>query len=113
MKTQTLIASIAALLLTGATLGTVNYNVPVVQAVATEINGIRVTDLQPVTVYPLAEDLRSAALLTEVGAVGLVTLPLPGNAASKSGAQPLSLISPPLAMPYYSYAKNLGRISKE
>jgi hypothetical protein len=111
MKKPNLFASIAAALLTAASLGAVNHNVQIRPVAATEINGSRVFNLAPVEVHPDADTLREAALLVNEGAVGLATIPTLGHAGG--GMQPFSLIGSQLAMPYYSFGNKFGRSSKE
>ncbi len=113
MKTPNLFASIAAILLTAASLGAVNHNVESRQAPATEINGSRVFNLAPIEVHPDADTLREAALLVNEGAVGLATIPTLGHAGTGGGMQQFSLIGSQLAMPYYSFGNKFGRSSKE
>jgi hypothetical protein len=98
MKTlnQKLIAAAAAVLMTSASLTTTALLSMAPQAAsaeqssATEINGIKITNLAPISVRPSAKELRSASLLTDM---------------SSLGSQ--------LAMPYYSFGNKFGRISKE
>ncbi len=111
MKKPNLFASIAAALLTAASLGAVNHNVQIRPVAATEINGSRVFNLAPVEVHPDADTLREAALLVNEGAVGLATIPTLGHAGG--GMQQFSLIGSQLAMPYYSFGNKFGRSSKE
>ena len=113
MKTPNLFASVAAVLLTAASLGAVNHNVQIRPAPATEINGSRVFNLAPIEVHPDADTLREAALLVNDGAVGLATIPALGRTATGGSMQPLSLIGSQLAMPYYSFGNKFGRSSKE
>lgn len=114
MKTHTLIASVAAVLFTTASLSVVNYNVSSHQAPATEINGRQVIDLAPVNVRPSAEEQRAAALLSEFSAAtGMATIPALSRMGGASGAEQFSLIGSQLAMPYYSFGNKFGRISKE
>jgi hypothetical protein len=107
MKANTLLALTAAALFTTAGLAAINSNVKVTPV--SEINGVKVIDLAPVTVRPTASDMRTAALLADAGMASLTVSPLlsPESPASTSvlGAQ--------LAMPYYSFGTKLGRISKE
>jgi hypothetical protein len=110
---QHLIAAAAAILLTTASLGAVFNNVSAPQAAAMEIDGIKVTNLAPVTVYPTADNLRSAGLLTDVGVVAFAALPGLGGVAEAGDATPLNLLGSQLAMPYYSFGNKFGRISKE
>ena len=113
MKTPNLFASVAAVLLTAATLSVVNYNLQTQPAPATEINGSRVFNLAPVEVHPDADTLREAALLVNEGAVGLATIPTLGRTATGGSVQQFSLIGSQLAMPYYSFGNKFGRSSKE
>jgi hypothetical protein len=112
MKTQKLIASVAAILFTTASLGALHYNVSSQQGPATVINGSKVIDLAPINVHPSADDLRAAAL-TDVGVAGIATIPVLSRLNGASGAEQLSLIGSQLAMPYYSFSNKFGRISKE
>jgi hypothetical protein len=110
MKTQNLIASVAAVLLTFASLSAVNYNVDTHTAPATHS---RITNLAPVTVRPSAAELRSAALMSDMGAIGVATVPAISQLETSSSAQPFSLLGSQLAMPYYSFGNKFGSISKE
>ncbi len=120
MKTlnQKLIAAAAAVLMTSASLTTTALLSMAPQAAsaeqttATEIDGIKVTNLPPVSVRPSAKDLRSASLLSELDSASLVTLPSLGRFGQNSETAQLSLGSQ-LAMPYYSFGNKFGRISKE
>ncbi|WP_449428719.1 hypothetical protein [Rhodanobacter umsongensis] len=111
MKAQKLIASVAAVLFTTATLGVLNYNVASQQAASTEINGIKVINLAPVNVHPSAEEQRAAALLADIGAAGLAVIPSIGRLGGN--AEQFSLVRSQLAMPYYSFGNKFGRASKE
>ncbi len=114
MKTPNLFASVAAVLLTAASLSAVNHNVQSRSAPAAEINGSRVFNLAPVEVRPDADTLREAALLANEGAVGLATIPALGHAGTGGGGvQQFSLIGSQLAMPYYSFGNKFGRSSKD
>lgn len=121
MKTlnQKLIAAAAAVLLTSASVATtaILSMAPQVasaqQTNATEIDGIKVTNLAPVSVRPSARDLRSASLLTDIGTASLATLPSLGRVGEDAGTTQLSLLGSQLAMPYYSFGNKFGRISKE
>jgi hypothetical protein len=118
MKTlnQKLIAAAAAVLMTSASLTTTALLSMAPQAAsaeqssATEINGIKITNLAPISVRPSAKELRSASLLTDMSTAALVTLPALGQ--GNETAQ-LSLLGSQLAMPYYSFGNKFGRISKE
>jgi hypothetical protein len=113
MKTYNLIATAAAVLLTAASLGAVNFNVESRQASPQEINGSTVIDLAPVLVHPDAQSLRAALLLADSSAAGLATVPFLDHLGMADGATQFSLIGSQLAMPYYSFGKKFGRISKE
>lgn len=107
MKTQNLnlVALAAAALFTVSGLVAFNTNVSV--RPVSEINGVKVVDLAPVTVNPSSEDLRAAALLGNASAA----IAVPGLIRSaESGA---SLLGAQLAMPYYSFGTKFGRITKE
>ncbi len=113
---EKLFAAIVAVLMTSASLGAVScmsYGVNAPQAAAMEIHGIKVTNLAPVTVYPTADNLRSASLLSDVGAVAFVALPTLGRIGEAGGNTQLNLLGSQLAMPYYSFGNKFGRISKE
>jgi hypothetical protein len=103
MKSQNLIASVAAALFTFATLGAVNYNVDVRPASAAATQRV-VTDLPMIVVHPTAAERREAALSDSSDIIG---------AAGHGGGPHLSLVSSQLAMPYYSFANQFGGISKE
>ena len=118
MKTlnQKLIAAAAAVLMTSASLTTTALlsMAPQVasaeQTSTTEIDGIKVTNLAPVSVRPSAKELRSASMLTGMGTAVLITMPVLGQ---NNETTPLSLVGSQLAMPYYSFGNKFGRISKE
>jgi acyl-[acyl carrier protein]--UDP-N-acetylglucosamine O-acyltransferase len=113
MKANNLIASVAAVLFTTATLGALNYNVDSHQASNTEINGSKVINLAPVNVYPSAAERRAAALLADVSMAGIVTIPSISHLGGTNGTEQFTLIGSQLAMPYYSFGNKFGRISKE
>jgi hypothetical protein len=103
MKSQNLIASVAAALFTFATLGAVNYNVDIRPAPAAATQRI-ITDLPMIVVHPTAAERREAALSGS---------DIMGASAVRGGGPHLSLVSSQLAMPYYSFANQFGGISKE
>jgi hypothetical protein len=103
MKSQNLIASVAAALFTFASLGAVNYNVDV-RPVSTAATQRVVTDLPMIVVHPTAAERREAALSDRSDIIGT---------AGHGGGPHLSLVSSQLAMPYYSFANQFGGISKE
>lgn len=108
MKANNLLALTAAALFTTVGLAAINSNVHSLPV--SEINGVKVIDLAPIDVRPTAEDMRAAALYIDAGvAAALTAAPMlrPEAVASRGvlGAQ--------LAMPYYSFGNQFGRISKE
>ncbi|MHB1056629.1 MAG: hypothetical protein ACYC0F_01950 [Rhodanobacter sp.] len=113
MKAQNLIASVAAVLFTFASLSAVNYNVDSQPAPASKTSAIRVTDLAPVQVRPSAAEMRTAALLTDIGTAGIATIPVTGQLGETGNTGQFSLLGSQLAMPYYSFGNKFGRISKE
>lgn len=112
MKTHNLIAGAAAILLTAATLSIVNYNVAAVATTA-PAQTIEVVDLAPVHVYATPEDRRAAALMTDLGTASFASVPAASLVDADSSAAQFSLIGSQLAMPYYSFSKKFGRITKE
>ena len=110
MKAQNLIASVAAVLFTFASLSAVDYNVVSQPAPASKTSATRVIDLAPVQVRPSAAEMRSAALLNDMG---IATIPAIGHLDGASNAEHFSLLGSQLAMPYYSFGNKFGRISKE
>lgn len=132
MKAQNLLASVAAVLFTTATLGVLNYQSPNPQVPATQINGIQITDLAPVVVTPSAADRRAASepangiplssVNARAGASLLRASALIGDATyaarvpamdEESNTAQFTLLGSELAMPYYSFGNKFGRISKE
>ncbi|MEO8808996.1 MAG: hypothetical protein ABI386_01950 [Rhodanobacter sp.] len=115
MKTYQLIAGAAAVLLTFASLRAVLYNVEARPAPTDTIStpAIRVTNLAPVVVHPSAAEKRAAALINDTASVGLVTLPVDSDIRADASIQPLGLLGSQLVMPYYSFGKKFGRITKE
>ena len=112
MKTPNLIASVAAALLTIASLGAVTH-VDSHTAPASEINGRKVFNLAPVQVRPSADELRSAALMAHDGATSLAMVSDTDHSGGTSDVAQFSLLGSQLAMPYYSFGNKFGRISKE
>ncbi len=113
MKTHNLIAGAAAILFTAASLSIVNYNVAAVATAATTPT-IEVVDLAPVNVYATPEDRRAAALTTtDLGTASFASVPATSLVEADSSAAQFSLIGSQLAMPYYSFSKKFGRITKE
>lgn len=112
MKAHNLIASVAAILLTTASLGVVNYNVEGQPAATQQHDAAHVTNLAPVQVYPSAAEMRAAALLPADGTATLITLPSLNRIDGASTPQ-FSLLGSELVMPYYSFGNKFGRVSKE
>ncbi|MBQ4853454.1 hypothetical protein IMW82_02000 [Rhodanobacter sp. B2A1Ga4] len=113
MKAQNLIASAAAVLFTFASLSAVNYNVDSQPAPASKTSTIHVIDLAPVQVTPSAAEMRTAALLNDIGVAGVAAIPAIGHLDGASHAEQFSLLGSQLAMPYYSFGNKFGRIGKE
>jgi hypothetical protein len=115
MKAYKLIAGTAAILLTFASLRAVLYNVdalpPANSSVGTPTH--HVTNLAPVMVHPSAAERREAALLSDPASLGLITLPAATEGNVEASIQPLDLLGSQLVMPYYSFGKKFGRITKE
>ncbi|WP_243043072.1 hypothetical protein [Dyella sedimenti] len=107
MKANNLLALAAAALFATVGLAAIHSNVD--RLPVTEINGVKVIDLAPVVVRPSAEDMRAASLLAEAGVAALTTAPL---LAPESAASP-RVLGAQLAMPYYSFGTQFGRISKD
>lgn len=110
---QKLIALAAAVVFTTSSLSAVNYNVDAQQTAATEIQGIKVTNLPAVNVQPDSAALRTASLMSDIGVAAFASLPLGGRIVEAAGASHASLLGSQLAMPYYSFGNKFGRISKE
>jgi hypothetical protein len=107
MKANTLLSLTAAALFTTVGLAAIHSNVHVLPV--SEINGVKVINLAPVDVRPTAEDMRAAALLADAGIATLTASPLlRSEAAAKAG-----MLGSQLAMPYYSFGNQFGRISSK
>jgi hypothetical protein len=107
MKANNLLALTAAALFTTVGLAAINSNVNSLPV--SEINGVKVIDLAPVTVRPSAEDLRAAAMLADANVATLSSAPLLSAEAASN-----VVLGSQLAMPYYSFGSTkFGRISKE
>ena len=105
MKAPNLIALAAAVLITATSVNVMrgsDQSVPMAR-----INGVPVFDLAPVNVSPNAAQQRLALLSPELAEIDSATL----MDAAAPAAQ--TLIGPQLAMPYYSFASKIGRISKD
>ncbi|MCW8808846.1 MAG: hypothetical protein OQK79_12175 [Rhodanobacter sp.] len=113
MKTQKLLTSIAAILLTAANLSVVNYNVETRPAPAPKSHGEEATLLAPINVVPSAEDMRDAALLGDDEDAGVASLMSTADIGASRNSLQFSVIGSQLAMPYYSFGNQFGRISKE
>jgi len=111
MKAQNLIASVAAVLLTAASLSAVDYNVASQPTPASRTHAASVTDLAPIQVSPSAAEMRSAALLADIGSAGIATVPSMANASGNT--EQFSLLGSQLVMPYYLFGNKFGRITKE
>jgi len=113
MKAQNLIASVAAVLLTAASLSAVDYNVASQPTPASRTHATSVIDLAPIQVSPSAAEMRSAALLADIGSAGIATVPSMATTNASGNAEQFSLLGSQLAMPYYSFGNKFGRITKE
>jgi len=111
MKTQNLIASVAAVLLTAASLSAVNYNVASQPTPASRTHAASVIDLAPIQVSPSAAEMRSAALLADIGSAGIATVP--SIVTASGNTEQFSLLGSQWVMPYYSFGNKFGRITKE
>lgn len=110
MKAPNLLALSAAVLITAASIASVNHNV--MPLPVAEINGIHVIDMAPVNVTPSAEDLRAAALTAVNNTVEATAATAVAGLGSRAEAD-TALIGSQMAMPYYSFGNKIGRISKE
>ena len=106
MKANNLLALTAAALFTTVGLAAIHSNVASLPA--SEINGIKVINLEPVTVRPTAEDMRTAALFADASVATISVAPLLSPEAPTSG-----VLGAQLAMPYYSFGTKFGRISNK
>jgi len=113
MKALNLLPSVAAVLFTFVSLSVVNYNVDVQPATGSKTSAVKVIELAPVNVHPSAAELRAAALLADVDISAIATIPSMTHNDGTGASGPLSLLGSPLAMPYYSFGKKFGRITKE
>ncbi|CAM5275901.1 hypothetical protein [Rhodanobacter lindaniclasticus] len=115
MKAYKLIAVAAAILLTFASLRAVLYNVDAWQPIGHQhaSQPAHVTNLAPVIVHPSAAERRAAALINDGSATGLAALPADAQLHLSEAIEPLGLLGAQWVMPYYSFGKKFGRISKE
>lgn len=104
MNKQNVIAGVAAVLFTAASLAAVSHSFPSHAGVIAPVPAA-ITNLAPVQVRPSAADMRAAARLSDV------QVSAPTSDAGQLIGQ--SLIGSQLAMPYYSFGNKFGRISKE
>lgn len=115
MKAYKLIAGAAAILLTFASLSAVLYNVDAWQPVGTShaSEPAHVTNLAPVTVHPSAAERRAAALIDDGSAASVAALNADAPLHLDEAIEPLGLLGAQWVMPYYSFGKKFGRITKE
>ena len=116
MKAYKLIAGATAVLLTFASLRAVLYNVDAWQPTEHNTSSIptaRVTNLAPVVVHPSAAEMRAAALISDTSALVLTTSTTGSETRADASIQSLGLLGSQLVMPYYSFGKKFGRITKE
>ncbi|HZX71472.1 MAG TPA: hypothetical protein VFE77_11700 [Rhodanobacter sp.] len=115
MKAYKLIAGAAAVLLTFASLRAVLYNVDAWQPGSGSLStpAAHVTNLKAVVVHPSAAEKRAAAMINESTSPDLMTLSADSANNAEASIQPIGLLGSPLVMPYYSFGKKFGRITKE
>ena len=115
MKAYKLIAGAAAILLTVASLRAVLYNVEAWQPASDHVSTPRahVTNLAPVVVQPSAAEMRAAALTSNTGSQVLTTAATGPELSADAPFQSVGVLGSQLAMPYYSFGKKFGRITKE
>ena len=114
MKTHQLFISVAAAMLTLASISVINFNVapsagPAPAPSAT--SATPVVTFAAVQVYPHADELRAAALLVEDGSPANVDTP--DSLGTQTTNASFQLLESQVAMPYYSFGKKFGRASKE
>jgi hypothetical protein len=115
MKTQNLLANIAAALITAASLHAVtrNYAPMPMHATSSTIDGSKITNLPTIDVHPTSEERRAADLLPAMAVLGTIALPTSDNLGASGEAGRFTLASSQWVMPYYSFGHEFGRISKE
>ena len=116
MKAYKLIAGAAAVLLTFASLRAVLYNVDAWQPTdhgTSSAPTARVTNLAPVVVHPSAAEMRAAALIGDTSGLAPMTPTTGSETRADASFQSFDLLGSQLVMPYYSFGKKFGRISKE
>ena len=112
MKAYQLIASAAAAVLTLSSISIINYNVaPLLQAAPTH-QELPVVNLAAVNVHPGAQELREAALLSDVSSSTAILAPQTPVLQSGTSAS-FQLLESQVAMPYYSFGNKFVRGSKE
>ena len=110
MKAYQLIASAAAAMLTLASIRAINYNVAPRHNVAPTHQHTPVTNLAAVQVYPRADELRAAALLTTDPAIFVAP---EARSTPRDTSTSFQLLDAQVAMPYYSFGNRFGSVSKE
>ena len=115
MKAYQLIAGVAATLLTVASLRAVLYNVDAWQPASHSVStpSVHVTNLAPVVVHPSAAEMRAAALIVDTGSLVLTTAATGPEPSVDTPMQSFGVLGSQLVMPYYSFGKKFGRITKE
>ena len=114
MKAYKLIAGAAAILLTVASLRAVLYNVDAWQPASSNVSTpTHVTNLAPVVVHPSAAEMRAAALIGDTGSLVLTTSATGLEPTTDASIQSFGVLGSQLVMPYYSFGKKFGRITKE
>lgn len=115
MKAYKLIAGAAAALLTLTSLHAVLYNVEAWQPASDSIDtpAARVTNLAPVVVHPSAAEMRAAALISDTSNLALATPTAGSEIRVDASIQSFGLLGSQWVMPYYSFGKKFGRITKE
>lgn len=115
MKAYKLIAGAAAVLLTLGSLRAVLYDVDALQPIGQShiTPTTHVTNLAPVIVRPSAAEMRAAALMNDTASLGLMATSADSEIRLDTQVQPLSVLGSQLVMPYYSFGKKFGSITKE
>lgn len=114
MQAYKLISAAAAALLTFASLSALLYahdRQPTSDS--THPATTHVTNLAPVVVHPSAAERRAAALLSDTSEVALATPDTGRDTRAHASLQSFDLLGSQLVMPYYSFGKKFGRITKE
>ena len=115
MKAYKLIAGAAAVLFTFGSLHAVLYNVEAWQPASESVETptTQVTNLAPVVVHPSPAEMRAAALTTDTSDLALATPTNGLETRADASIQSFGLLGSQLVMPYYSFGKKFGRITKE